>query len=106
MSRTEVTVGGCCWAVETTIRRSLLYEVKGKILRSVGQRSHPQVFAGGWARPCVLDKGGHDAADMVGSNRFVVSPSSKTIHCWQSGTRPSQRARRTGHPQWWWLRPV
>jgi len=24
-----VTVGGCCWAVEPTIRRSLFYEVNG-----------------------------------------------------------------------------
>src|SRR6185437_16930330 len=46
MSRTEVTVGGCCWAVETTIRRSLFYEVNAKILCFCGQRSHPQVFTG------------------------------------------------------------
>src|ERR1700751_5262873 len=32
MLRTEVTVGGCCWAVETTIRRSLFYEVNAKNL--------------------------------------------------------------------------
>jgi hypothetical protein len=44
--RTEVTVGGCCWAVETTIRRSLFYEVNAKILCFCGQRSHPQVFTG------------------------------------------------------------
>ena len=29
---------------------------------------------------------------------LVLGPSIKTIHCWQSGTRPSQRARRTGPP--------
>jgi hypothetical protein len=46
MLRTEVTVGGCCWAVETTIRRSLFYEVNAKILCFCGQRSHPQVFTG------------------------------------------------------------
>src|SRR5579863_4724080 len=44
MLRTEVTVGGCCRAVETTIRRSLSYEVNAKILCFCGQRSHPQVF--------------------------------------------------------------
>src|SRR5579864_6101657 len=37
MLRTEVTVGGCCWAVETTITRSLFYEVNAKILRSVAR---------------------------------------------------------------------
>src|SRR5580692_3340326 len=46
MLRTEVTVGGCCWAVETTIRRSLFYEVNAKILCFCGQRSHPQIFTG------------------------------------------------------------
>src|ERR1700757_2741467 len=45
MLRTEVTVGGCCWAVEPTIRRSLFYEANAKILCFCGQRSHPQVFA-------------------------------------------------------------
>ena len=39
-----MTVGGCCWAVETTIRRSLFYEVNAKILCFCGQRSHPQSF--------------------------------------------------------------
>src|SRR5215831_2834920 len=37
MLRTEVTVGGCCWAVEPTIRRSLFYEVNAKILCFCGR---------------------------------------------------------------------
>src|SRR5579872_160174 len=44
MLRTEVTVGGGCWAVEATIRRSLFYEVKRQNLTFCGQRSHPQVL--------------------------------------------------------------
>src|SRR5690242_15954396 len=49
MLRTEVTLGGCCWAVEPIIRRSLFYGVNDKILCLCGQRGHPQVFywAGG-----------------------------------------------------------
>src|SRR3977135_59882 len=46
MLRTEVTVGGGCWAVEATLRRSLFYEVKRQNLTFGGQRSHPQVFTG------------------------------------------------------------
>src|ERR1051326_1401511 len=45
MLRTEVTVGGCCWSVEATIRRSLFYEGKRQILCFCAQRSHPQVLA-------------------------------------------------------------
>src|ERR1051326_9097306 len=45
MLRTEVTVGGCCWSVEATIRRSLFYEGKRQILCLCAQRSHPQVLA-------------------------------------------------------------
>src|SRR5580692_6950427 len=37
MLRTEVTVGGCCWAVEPTIRRSLFYEVNAKSYASVAR---------------------------------------------------------------------
>src|SRR5579864_2953531 len=49
MLRTEVTVGGCRWAVEPIIERSLFYGVNDKILCFCGQRGHPQVFywAGG-----------------------------------------------------------
>jgi len=32
------------------------------------------------------------------------SPLSQTVHCWQSGTRPSRRARCTGHPYSRYLR--
>src|SRR5580658_2849879 len=44
MLRTEVTVGGCSWAVEPIIRRSLFNGANYKILCFCGQRSHPQVF--------------------------------------------------------------
>jgi hypothetical protein len=39
-------------------------------------------------RPCVLRKGGYDAADGIGSNGSFVHRA-KTIHSWQSGIRPS-----------------
>src|SRR5437899_12795002 len=56
-------------------------------------------------RPCVFCKGGYDADDakVLSMGRHFVSESSgvslwrKIPGCRQSGTRPSQNARRTGH---------
>src|ERR1700747_14820 len=67
MLRTEVTVGGCCWAVEPTIRRSLFYEVNAKILCFCGQRSHPQVFAERSGTAEGQDRG--DRRDHAGGQR-------------------------------------
>jgi len=46
----------------------------------------------------VLCKGGHDAANIIRSNRLVLSPSGKTIHCWQSGTPPFATCAKDGAP--------
>src|ERR1700735_2179312 len=70
MLRTEVTVGGCCWAaVEPTIRRSLFYEVNAKILCFCGQRSHPQVFTGPRCSSCSTNY----ASDIPASGRLLFT---------------------------------
>src|SRR5581483_11400038 len=46
MLRTEVTVGGCCWAVEPIIRRSLFYEVTPKSYASVAREVIRKFFTG------------------------------------------------------------
>src|ERR1700685_2073775 len=99
MLRTEVTVGGCCWAVEPTIRRSLFYEVNAKILCFCGQRSHPQVFTGPSLQqllhqlcqrhPCVWPLALH-AACWRGLWRCCLAASSlRSRSAWISCCRPA-----------------
>src|ERR1700752_4702851 len=89
MLRTEVTVGGCCWAVETTIRRSLFYEINAKSYASVAREVIRKFLLAARCSNCSTNY----ASDIPAASRFVLHAA-----CWRRLLRRTVGQHLTGVP--------